>query len=123
MTRMIIMGIVTIGCVAGIATPLRARILSDMTLETFRKGEVAPEEEGVESPFVPKKEVQEDVVVEDLKLSGIAIGDAESFALIGGHAVRVGDRLGGFRVRQIGKDHVVLQRLDRRVILRFEGGW
>lgn len=101
------------------ATPL-----SDLNREAFEKAvEPGEEGEGVASPFVPRAAVpKEDLVVEELQLFGIVVGDDEAYALVSGNLVRNGDRIAGYRVRQIGTDHIVLQKLDKRVILHLEGG-
>ncbi len=98
-----------------------ARNLSDINREAF-EGEKAEEPaEGVESPFVPKSKTKESLTVEDLILTGVAVGERDSYALISGVLVRVGERVAGYRIRQIGLDHVVLQQLEKRVVLRLQG--
>lgn len=99
-----------------------ARTLSDLNRESFEGEKVEEPTETGESPFVPKSKTKEELTIEDLILSGIAVGQKESFALISGVLVRIGERVAGHRVRSIGLDHVVLQQLDKRVILRLQGG-
>ncbi|MBI4237900.1 MAG: hypothetical protein HY696_05715 [Deltaproteobacteria bacterium] len=95
--------------------------LSDLNREQFdQKFEV--KETTPESPFVPKSVAKEELLVQDLQLNGVALGQSTGYALISGHVVRMGDRLAGYRVRYIGDDQVVLQRLDEQVVLRMQGG-
>lgn len=100
--------------------PAYANPLSELNIQDFEKRskESAPT---LESPFVPKQTAKEEILVEDLKLSGVAIGDGESFALVSGNVLQLGDRIAGYRVKQISRDGVVLQRLDKRLVLRMEG--
>lgn len=99
-----------------------ARNLSDLNRESFEGDKAEEPTDAGESPFVPKSKTKEELTIDDLILTGVAVGQQESFALISGVMVRVGERVAGHRVRQIGLDHVVLQQLDKRVILRLQGG-
>lgn len=104
-----------------VAGGAQAGSLSDLNREQFdQKFEV--KETTPESPFVPKSVAKEELLVQDLQLNGVALGMSTGYALISGHVVRMGDRLAGYRVRYIGDDQVVLQRLDEQVVLRMQGG-
>ncbi|GEM_PF-6026449 len=96
--------------------------LSDLNVPAFQKETAPVGGPAVESPFVPKEVGKEELLVQDLRLTGIAIGASSGFALISGNVVQLNDQLAGYHVRQIATDHVVLQHLDKRVVLRLQGG-
>lgn len=97
-----------------------AESLSDLNVQDFtqkKEKTVAP----ARNPFVPARTEKEQMLVQDLRLSGVAYAEGEAYALVSGSIVRVGDRLGGYRVSVIERERVVLRKLDESVILKMEG--
>lgn len=110
-------------CVGLWAHPVLAGSLSELNRESFDQGTATDEAAATEqSPFVPKPVAKGELLVQDLRLTGLVVGESASYALISGHAVSTGDRIAGFTVKQIGTDHVILQHLDKRVVLHLREG-
>ena len=97
-----------------------AESLSDLNMQGFEQKKVQSVTP-MRSPFVPQQVGKEELLVQDLRLSGVAYTQGESYALISGSIVRVGDRMGGYRVSIIERMRVVLRKLDETVVLRMEG--
>lgn len=97
-----------------------AESLSDLNMQDFSQKKVqttAP----ARSPFIPQHTGKEELLVQDLRLTGVAYSEGESYALVSGSIVRINDRLGAYRVSTIERNRVVLRKLDETVILRMEG--
>lgn len=94
--------------------------LSDLNMQDFTQKKtttVTP----TRSPFIPQHGGKEDLLVQDLRLTGIAIREGKAYALVSGSIVSEGDRLGGYRVGTIERSRVILRKLDETVVLRMEG--
>ena len=96
-----------------------AESLSDLNMQGFEQKKVQSVTP-MRSPFVPQQVGKEELLVQDLRLSGVAYTQGESYALISGSIVRVGDRMGGYRVSIIERMRVVLRKLDETAELRME---
>lgn len=96
-----------------------AESLSDLDLRTFQE-KAAPPSEGVKSPFAAQKPLPSDLLVEDLRLSGVVYNSKDSFALVNGYILKEGDEIAGYKVKLIEHDHLVLRQLDQVHILRLE---
>ncbi|MBI2343424.1 MAG: hypothetical protein HYV02_03680 [Deltaproteobacteria bacterium] len=79
-------------------------------------------ESASDNPFLLRETEKAAVDVKALRLTGIAVSDDASYALVNGRMVHIGDRVGGYRVRQIGLDHLLLQQLDERIIVKLGEG-
>jgi hypothetical protein len=97
-----------------------AESLSDLNLQDFTQKKVTTVTP-TRSPFIPQRGGKEDLLVQDLRLTGIAYAEGAAFALVSGAIVRVGDRLGGYRVSTIERSRIILRKLDETVVLRMEG--
>lgn len=105
------------------AGPAAAQSLSDMDLSTFEQQTSQEVGQAHTDPFTSGVSTAEDLVVEDLQLTGIVYrSEAESYALISGYLVRPGDRIAGYRVDNIEKDRVKLRRLNEVIVLALGGG-
>lgn len=114
------------------STAVYAQPLSDLNLEAVGMGDLNTTEESKSGPegdlMNPwtgqsvNRAPASDLAAEDLLLYGIVVGEEEAYALVSGNMLRVGERIAGYRVRQIGTDNVILQKLDKRVVLRLQGG-
>lgn len=111
---------ILLACVG--ALPASAGSLSELNRTSFDQGMATDEAATEQSPFVPKPVAKGELLVQDLRLTGLVVGESTSYALISGHAVSTGDRIAGFSVKQIGTDHVILQHLDKRVVLHLREG-
>lgn len=106
--------------IAGLSATGHAESLSDLNMQDFtpKKTEaVTP----TRSPFIPQRGGKEDLLVQDLRLTGVAYREGKSYALVSGNVVSEGDRLGGYRVGTIERTRVILRKLDETVVLRMEG--
>ncbi|MBI4367433.1 MAG: hypothetical protein HY543_11490 [Deltaproteobacteria bacterium] len=99
----------------------QAESLSDLNMQQFQEKKEAQTVAPARSPFMPQRVGKEELLVQDLRLTGVAYSEAESYALVSGTLVQVGDRLGGYRVTVIERTRVVLRKLDETVILKLEG--
>lgn len=100
-----------------------AQGMSELNIKDFEKKTTAvTDSDVVKSPFMPAKPVARDLAIEDLFLNGVAIGPTNSYALINGIALTIGDSIAGLRVKSIDKKKVVLQQLDKFHTLYIEGG-
>ena len=107
-------------CLAGGA---RAQSLSDLNWEGFKKDAGGPEVQTHTDPFASGVSAAEDLMVEDLQLTGIVYNSpSDSYALISGYLVRPGDLIAGYRVDAVEKDRVRLKRLEDVFILVLGGG-
>lgn len=96
-----------------------ASSLSELNTKGFND-RAKPAVRSTENPFLKQNVSPEDLLVEDLNLTGIIYGSNEAYALISGNTVKEGDVIAGFKVKSIEKDHVVLRQLDQVKILRLE---
>ncbi|MBI2345915.1 MAG: hypothetical protein HYV03_03355 [Deltaproteobacteria bacterium] len=119
MNRAMIVFLIVAACCA-MPVAGSAESLSDLNLQGFeqKKSEVVTP---ARSPFVPQQAGKEELLVQDLRLTGVAYREGEAYALVSGNVVTVGDRLGGYRVSSIERHRVVLRKLDETVVLRLEG--
>lgn len=100
-----------------------AQSLSDMDLSTFEQQTSAEVGQAHTDPFASGVSTAEDLVVEDLQLTGIVYrSEAEAYALISGYLVRPGDRIAGYRIDTIEKDRVKLRRFGEVIVLALGGG-
>jgi len=102
-----------------VVTPVLASSLSDLDVKSFQQ-RTAPTVKGMENPFIKQNISMKDVMLEDLNLNGIVYNPSESFALISGFVVKEGDDIGGYKVKLIERDHVILKNLDQVKVLRLE---
>lgn len=96
--------------------------MSELDIGGFEKKKDLGQIGAAKSPFTPARPSPQDLLAEDLFLTGIAIGTGRSYALISGHILTEGDKIAGLRVRSISRGKVVLQHLDRVQTLYLEGG-
>lgn len=96
--------------------------MSEINVDGFEKKAESGSTGMVKSPFTPAQPSPRDMLVEDLYLTGIAIGAGKSYALVSGHILTEGDSIAGLRVKSITKGKVVLQHLDKVHTLYLEGG-
>lgn len=96
--------------------------MSELDVKGFNRSNDISELGGTKNPFAPTRSSPQDMILEDLYLSGVALGSGRNFALISGYTVREGDSVAGLRVKAIYKDRVVLQDLDKVHTLYIEGG-
>ncbi len=94
--------------------------LSELNLSGFEQV-MGEDSSATQSPFVPRPVSRDKLAVEEMQLEGTAISEGKAYALVNGHTLRLGEKVGGYKIQQIGTDFVVLQKLDHRVILRFKG--
>lgn len=99
-----------------------AQSMSELNIKSFDEKKTSAGTESIKNPFIPGKASPQDLSVENLYLTGIAIGDGKKFALINGFVFSIGDRLAGLTIRSISEDSVVLQQLDKIHTLRLDGG-
>lgn len=99
-----------------------AGTMSELNIQTFEKEKIISEGGIGSSPFAPAKPSPQELLVEDLFLTGVAIGGGRNYALISGYILQEGDAIAGLRVKQIMHKKVVLQHLDRIHTLYLEGG-
>lgn len=96
-----------------------ASSLSDRNIKGFQE-RVSPPIRAAENPFLKQNVSPQDLLAEDLHLSGIVHNANEAYALISGYMVKEGEDIAGFRVKVVEKDHVVLRQLDQVKVLRLE---
>lgn len=96
-----------------------ASSLSELNTKGFQD-RAAPVVKSSESPFIRQNISSEELLVEDLNLTGIAYRQDGAFALISGYVVKEGDDIAGYKVKGIERDHVVLRQLDQVKVLRLE---
>lgn len=113
------MKILTLILIIFFSAELFAAPLSDLNVKGFKE-RTAPSVSVEKNPFVPRKPLPQDMIVEDLHLTGIIYDPYESYALISGYAVKEGDEVAGYKVKVIERDHVVLRQLDQVHILKLE---
>lgn len=99
-----------------------AESISELDITGFESETGTSKSSAVKNPFTPDRPTPQEMPLEDLYLTGVAVGSGKSYALINGFVFSVGDKLGGLIVRAITKKKVILQRLDRVHILYLEGG-
>ena len=78
---------------------------------------------GWKDPFAAGASSAQDLVIEDLQLMDVTIGQTKSYALVSGFVVEKGDIIAGFKVHSIGRERVVLKRLDEIYVLNMGGGF
>lgn len=81
--------------------------LSDLAEEQFEKG-AASLSPNPRSPFVPSYRVGEEVDLSTLLVEGVIYGSRLRMALLSGHIVREGEKIGRYSVDKIQSDQVVL---------------
>ena len=102
-------------------TSLFANTLSDLNVKGFR-GDESMQMKEKRSPFVYSRPAQDEILPHDLHLTGIAYNSGSSYALVSGYVLRLGDRIGGYRVIDIKSNQVTIKRLDESYILKLGGG-
>jgi hypothetical protein len=105
--------------IIAVATPLFAASLSELDVKGFQQRTV-PATKAIENPFMKQNVSMKDVMIEDLNLNGIVYSPADSYALVSGFVVKEGDEIGGYKVKLIERDHVILKQLDQVKVLRLE---
>lgn len=96
-----------------------ASSLSEIDTKAFQE-RTKPSIKAADNPFAKQTVSATDLLVEDLRLTGIVYRPDESYALISGYALKEGDNIAGFKVKVIEKDHVVLRQMDLTKVLRLE---
>jgi len=96
-----------------------ASSLSELNTKGFQD-RTAPAVKTSENPFIKQNISTEDLVVEDLHLTGIIYNPSESYALISGFVLKEDEGIAGYKVKVIERDHVVLRQLDLVKVLRLE---
>lgn len=99
-----------------------AQSMSELDIKGFDKKQDEVRVDRAKSPFSPVTPSPEDLMIEDLYLTGVAVGDGRSYALISGFIVTEGDSVAGLKVRSISRNKVVLQHLDKVHTLHLQGG-
>lgn len=102
-------------------TTLRAQSLSDINIKAFESLSKGEQQRAPTSPFSTGVSTAEDLTLEDLDLSGIALNESRAYALINGYLVQRGDKIAGFKVDQIERGRVVLRRMDEVYVLTLGG--
>lgn len=100
---------------------VRAQALSDLDTSQFESLSKGEEQRAPTSPFTGGVSTAEDLTLEDLVLTGIAMNENRSYALISGYLVQRGDHIAGFKVESIEKDRVILRRADEVYVLTMGG--
>lgn len=98
-----------------------AQSLSDLNVSAFENLSKGEEKRVPTSPFAPGTSTAEDLTLEDLVLTGIAMNESRTYALISGYLVQRGDRIAGFKVDAIEKGRVILRRMDEVYVLTMGG--
>ncbi len=93
--------------------------LSELNTKAFQD-RVSPPVRASENPFLKQNVTPQDLLVEDLNLTGIIYEPGMARALISGYIVKEGDNIAGFKVKSIERNHVVLRQMDQVKILRLE---
>jgi hypothetical protein len=106
-------------CLLTFAGGVSASSLSELNTKGFQDRAV-PVAKSSENPFVRQNISSEELLIEDLNLTGIVYRSDDSFALISGYVVKEGDDIAGYKVKGIERDHVVLRQLDQVKVLRLE---
>lgn len=105
------------------ASSAGAQSISDLNWAGFKENLGEPEVQTHTDPFASGVSAAEDLMVEDLQLSGIVYASPEdSYALISGYLVKPGDLIAGYRVDAVEKDRVRLKRLEDIFVLVLGGG-
>lgn len=100
-----------------------AQSVSDLDVTGLERQSSASESKVAKNPFAQGAPAVEDLVIEDLQLTGVAYkNEREGYALISGYLVKPGDKIAGYRVDKIAKNKVHLKRLDEAVVLSIGGG-
>ncbi len=116
------MTIALLGIIANVfPADIFAEALSDLNLEAFQVMTKSEEKKAPSSPFATGVSTAEDLTIEDLVLSGIAMNATNSYALISGYLIQRGDKIAGFRVDAIEKGRVTLRRMDEVYVLTIGG--
>ena len=97
--------------------------LSELNITEFERDKDVRTDGTPSNPFAESHPSPEDMMVEDLFLNGVVVGNGRRYALISGHILTLGDTVAGLRVRSISGKKVVLQDLDRVHTLYLEGGY
>ena len=114
--------IVFAGCVL-FSSFAAAQSLSDLQWDKFVGLTSGEDVQTHTDPFAGGVSSAEDLSIEELSLTGIVYGGAEdSYALISGYLVRVGDKIASYKVDAIEKDKVRLKRVDDVYVLVLGGG-
>ncbi len=96
-----------------------AASLSELNMKGFQD-RAAPTVRASENPFMKQNVSPDDMMVEDLHLSGIIYSPGDAYALISGYAVQEGGNIAGYKVKVIERDHVILKQLDQMKVLKLE---
>ena len=118
MRMFLILILVVFGCVA----QAHAESFSEINADLFQSLSRTGTQVGWKDPFSAGASSAQDLVIEDLQLMGVVIGQVKSFALVSGFVVEKGDIIGGFKVHSIDRRQVVLKRLDEVYVLSMGGG-
>lgn len=106
-----------------IAISAYAQSISDIDLDGFKKLNPQVDVQEHTDPFSSGVAPAENMMVEDLKLYGIAYrSPSESFALISGYLVRPNDSIAGYRVQKIETTKVFLSRVGSAPLMLSLGG-
>lgn len=106
--------LLTLSCFAESLSDLDRKMLEN--LEGKRTSQIAS------SPFSRTAATSSEMTLEELKLLGVAHNPSETYALISGKTVKEGDKIAGYKVVEVGRDYVLLKRLDETFVLNFQGG-
>lgn len=117
--RRAVQTVLIVGCVTW-AVVARAKSLSDLNLDEFQEQKTETTAPAM-NPFLPPRVAKEELLVQDLRLTGVAYTEGEAYALVSGMIIRVGDRISEYRVSTIERSRVILRKLDETVVLRLEG--
>lgn len=116
---LIMVFLVSFLCVAHADAASISDINKKMFYKVTRPGTIQRES----SPFAQGGTAPEDLVIEDLQLVGVIIGDNSAYALISGYVVEEGEIIAGYKVTSIDRDSAVLKRLDEVFVLNLGGGY
>lgn len=117
--RVALVGVLMFACIGEAS----AKSLSTVNKERFFKKADGGEGALAASPFAPKRLRDDQLKVDQLRLTGVVIGATQAFAMISGNAYQLGDRIAQYRLTQIDTDTVLLKKREKSIRLRVgEGG-
>ena len=99
--------------------PAFASSLSELNTKGFQERSTPPIR-AAENPFLKRNISPEDLIAEDLNLTGIIYNTSNAYALISGYILQEGDEIAGYKIKLIERDHVVLRQLDQVKVLKLE---
>jgi len=105
-----------------VSSNLFAETMSELDIKSFEDQISTSGTSPLKNPFTPERASVGSLTVEDLYLTGVAIGGGKSYALINGYIFKMGDNVAGLEIKSISTKKVVLQRLDRVHTLYVNGG-